>query len=584
MKTCGCSDVKILRRLLKIARPYQGLVLMILLVGLLSAPLTLLLPVPLKIAVDSVVNSAPLPNAIALFLPEAVLQSKSALLILAVVLQVLVVTLIHLQQLVLYVLQTYTGQRLILKLRQRLFRHVQRLSFSFHDLRGTSDSIYRIQYDAMSIQQIIIYGAIVLITSSVTLASMIFVIIRINTQLALIALSVLPVLYILSRRYTLCMRSRYGDVKKMESHALGIVQEVMGAFRVVKAFNREESEEQRFEKQSEITIKQHTNLALAESAYGLLVNGTVGIGTAGVLYVGIHQVLAGGLTLGELLMVLTYLAQVYHPLRTISRKIADLQKNMASAQRAFELLDEVPDVNEKTNALAINRATGNITFKHLHFSYDGRTTVLDNISIEIKAGAKVGISGETGAGKTTLISLLPRFYDPDTGSIFLDNRDIRDYKLNDLRNQFSIVLQEPVLFSTTIRENIAYAKPAATAQEIEQAAAAANAHDFITNLPDGYQTIVGERGMRLSGGERQRISLARAFLKNAPILVLDEPTSSVDIKTEGLIMEAMERLMEGRTTFMIAHRLSTLENCDQTIEIDHGRIIRQATKYLQVAK
>ncbi len=577
MHNSKISDFQIIKRLIDISKPFLGFVVLIFFVGLLSTPLTLLLPVPIKIAVDSVINSTPLPGVLAFFLPVATIQSKGALLLFAVLMQVLVVMLIHLQYLVLYVLQTYTGQRLTLKLRQNLFRHVHLLSFAFHDTRGTADSIYRIQYDTTSIEQIVVYGIISFITSIITLVSMIFVILKINLQLAVIALAVLPVLFVLSRRYAVRMRPQYRQVKKMESRVFGIVQEVMGAFRVVKAFNREESEQQRFKNQSEATARQQTKLAFAESVYGLLINSTIAIGIASVLFVGVHNVMVGVLTIGELLMVLTYISQLYSPLKTISKKVASLQKNMASAQRVFELLDEIPDVYDKPNAIGMKRAKGDIEFKDLKFSYDGRINVLDNISFSVKAGTCIGIAGETGAGKTTLVSLLPRFYDPTKGSILLDGRDIRDYRLNDLRDQFAIVLQEPVLFSTTIHENIAYAKPKAAQQEIENAAKAANIHDFILNLPDGYETVVGERGMLLSGGERQRISLARAFLKNAPILILDEPTSSVDIKTEGLIMDAMERLMRNRTTFMIAHRLSTLENCDQKIEIDHGQIVKETT-------
>lgn len=570
----SASDAKILKRLIHIARPYLGLILIIFIIGLLATPLTLLLPIPLKIVVDSVVNSDPLPDAIALFLPDAVTGSKPSLLLTAVILQVLVVLLVHAQQLLMYVLQTYTGQKLILKLRQMLFRHIQRLSFAFHDARGTADSIYRIQYDATSIQQILVYGSIAFISSAATLIAMIYVIFMLNAQLALIAFAVLPALYIISRRFTRKMRDRYKQVKKMESRVLGIVHEVMGAFRVVKAFNREASEEERFGNQAEDTIRQHISLAVAESTYGLMVNGTVALGTAAVLYVGVRNILAGSLTLGELLMVLTYLSQLYDPLKTISRKLASLQKNMASAQRAFELLEEVPDVADKPDAVAIQRAAGALEFRNVGFAYGEEPPVLENISLQIPAGTRIGIAGKTGAGKTTLVSLLPRFYDPMQGAILLDGRDLRDYKLDDLRNQFSIVLQDPVLFATSVRENIAYAKPKATQKEIEAAARAANAHEFIVGLPDGYDTLVGERGMRLSGGERQRISLARAFLKDAPILVLDEPTSSVDIKTENLIMDAMERLMNGRTTLMIAHRLSTLENCNQTVQIHEGRIAR----------
>ena len=573
------SDFQILKRLILIAKPHLILVALIFFVGLLSAPLTLLLPVPIKISVDSVVNSLPMPDILVFFLPNEIISSKTSLLLIAVSMQVAIVILIHLQYLILYVLQTYTGQKLTLKQRQSLFRHVNRLSFSFHDSRGTADSIYRIQYDATSIQQIIIYGIIPFITSTLTLVGMIFVILKINLQLALIALTVLPILFLISIKFTVTMRPKYRQVKKMESSVLGIVHEVMGAFRVVKAFSREESEQKRFEKQSENTIKRHTSLALAESIYGLLVNSTVALGSAAVLYIGVHNVVNGKLTIGELLMVLTYLTQLYNPLRTISKEVADLQKNMASAQRTFELLDEIPEVKEKPNAIKIKKAKGDIKFKNVEFSYDGLSDVLKNISIHVKSGSRVGIAGVTGAGKTTLVNLLPRFYDPTKGTIYLDGRDIQDYKLKDLRKQFSIVLQEPVLLATTIRENIAYANPEASDQEIENAAKAANAHDFILRLPDKYETIVGERGMRLSGGERQRISLARAFLKNSPILILDEPTSSVDLKTERLIMDAMERLMKGRTTFMIAHRLSTLKNCDQIIEIERGQIIKNLEGY-----
>jgi ATP-binding cassette subfamily B protein len=270
-------------------------------------------------------------------------------------------------------------------------------------------------------------------------------------------------------------------------------------------------------------------------------------------------------------MVLAYLTQLYGPLKTISRQVAGMQSSLASVQRAFELLDEVPEVQEHPHAKPLTRAQGAIEFCHVSFAYDDGHAVLQDVSFRLDAGTRLGIAGSTGAGKTTLVSLVSRFYDPSQGQIRLDEVDLRDYRLDDLRNQFAIVLQEPVLFSTSILDNIAYARPQASETEIIAAAKAANAHDFITALPDGYQTLVGERGMRLSGGERQRVSLARAFLKDAPILILDEPTSSVDMATEALIMEAMARLMKNRTTLMIAHRLSTLQYCDVMLQIEHGR-------------
>jgi len=288
--------------------------------------------------------------------------------------------------------------------------------------------------------------------------------------------------------------------------------------------------------------------------------------------IGVQHVRSDTLTLGELLVVMTYLAQIYVPLRTMTKKITDLQGSLASADRAFSLLDELPDVAERAGARPLVRAAGAVTFRDLSFAFAADRPILRDISFTVGAGSHVGIMGATGAGKTTLVSLLLRFYDPTAGQILLDGVDLREYRLADLRQQFAIVLQDPVLFSSSIAENIAYARPGATRRDITAAAEQANAHEFVASLPEGYDTQVGERGMRLSGGERQRISLARAFLKNAPILILDEPTSAVDRKTESGILDAMEKLMNGRTVFMIAHHLSTLERCDVLLRIDDGRL------------
>jgi ATP-binding cassette subfamily B protein len=285
---------------------------------------------------------------------------------------------------------------------------------------------------------------------------------------------------------------------------------------------------------------------------------------------------AGGLTLGELLLVMAYLTQLYEPLRTIAAKIGDLQASAASVERVFAVLDHPPDLVDRPGARPLRRAVGKVELRNVSFGYDDRP-VLQEVSLEVRPGTSVGIAGATGAGKTTLVNLLTRFYDPTSGQVLLDALSLREYRLADLRNQFAIVLQEPVLFSTTIAENIRYGRMEASRAELAAAAKAANAHDFITELPDGYETVVGERGMRLSGGERQRIALARAFLKDAPILILDEPTSSVDVETEALIMEAMRRLMTGRTTFMIAHRLSTLDHCDVRIVLRNGRVWQAGT-------
>lgn len=566
------SGLAVFRRIFQEARSYWPHLGGIFLLGLLAAPLALLLPVPLKIAVDSVIGSEPLPGIIEFFLPESLAHSQASFLFLAVALQILVVLFIHLNSAASYVFQTYTGECMTLAFRERLFRHLQRLSFMFHDKRGTADSIYRIQYDAPSIQYITIYSVIPMVSSIAMLVAMIYVTSRINYQLAFIALGVCPLLFLMCRTYNSRMRNKYIDVKEMESGVLNIVQEVMTSVRVVKAFGREENERERFVDHSRKTVRARVRLSFAEGVFGLFINLGIALGTAAVLYVGISNVQNGNLSIGELLMVLTYLAQLYAPLASISDQVAQLQNSLASAQRAFELLDETPDVVDRPDAKRLKRTRGEFEVRDMSFSYGGETQVLNNVSFLAPPGSRVGIYGKTGAGKTTLVSLLTRFYDPDAGQILLDGEDLRNYKIADLRNQFSIVLQEPVLFSTSIGENIAYGRPGASKKEIAEAAKAANAHDFITVLPEGYDTLVGERGMRMSGGERQRIALARAFLKDAPILILDEPTSSVDINTEASIMGAMERLMEGRTVFLIAHRLSTLDSCDVLLEIKNGSL------------
>jgi ATP-binding cassette subfamily B protein len=542
------------------------------LIDLCATPLALLGPVPLKIAVDTVIGSQPLPAWLAAVLPESFIHSQSLLLGAAVGLQLFVVLLAQLQNLGSYMLRTHTGERLTLDFRSRLFSHVQRLAFTFHDARGTADTIYRIQYDAPAIQWLILHGLMPLVTSAMMLLAMVYVTARLDWPLALVAMSIFPFLLVIPKVYDHRMRGQYTSVKELESSTLGIVQEVLTALRVVKAFGREGHEQERFVAQSTAGVWARMRLAFAESAFGLLSNLLMALGTAMVLYMGVHSVLVGRLTLGELLVVIAYLTQLYGPLTAIGDKIIALQPFRASLQRAFELLDETPEVVERPQARPLKRATGAVEFQGVTFAYDSRHMVLDEISFAIPSGTRLGIAGRTGAGKSTLVSLLMRFYDPSAGRILLDGVDLRDYKLADLRRQFAIVLQEPVLFSTSIAENIAYARPGVGFQDIVEAAKVANAHDFIVALPNGYDTLVGERGMRLSGGERQRIALARAFLKDAPLLILDEPTSAIDIATEALIIEAMQRVMAGRTTLMIAHRLSTLDICDARLVVEHGRL------------
>lgn len=559
------------RRFLSEVRPYWGSLLLIFAVDLLATPLMLLAPVPLKIAVDNVVGDQPLPSYVDVLLPDA-LSSGANLLLAAAILQVLVVGLAQLQQLGSYVLRVRTGEVMTQGLRERLFAHAQRLSLRRHDSRGSSDSVYRIQYDAQEVQKVTVDGLLTTAAAAVTLAATVIVVARLDWQLAAVGLLVSPLLVHLTRRYRLRVRPRYRDVKGIETNAMQVIQEAMGALRVVKAFGQEDSERDRFSQRSRTGVEARIRLAAAEGFFGLLVNVVTALGTAAVLFIGVRHVQQGTLTLGELLMVIAYLSQLYEPLKTISKKAATLQSSFASAERVFEFMDEPHDVPQAPHAVPLLRARGDVEFRHVSMRYAGGPEVLRDLSFRVEKDATVGIFGATGAGKTTLVSLLVRFYDPTAGAVLLDGLDLRGYQVADLRRQVAFVLQDPVLFSTSIGENIRYARPNASLADVVAAAEQADAHEFIGRLPDGYDTVVGERGMRLSGGERQRISLARAFLKDGRVLVLDEPTSSVDVASEARILEATERLARGRTTFMIAHRASTLARCDMWVELRGGQL------------
>ena len=539
--------------------------------SLLSLPLTLLYPLPLKIAVDNVLGQQPLPPFLRAVLPGH--PTRTVELGLAVGILLGIALLFNIQSLVSWWLQTYTGEKLVWDFRARLLNHVQRLPLMFHDRYGWTDSVYRIQHDAPALQYLTIQGIVPLMTALITLLGMIYVTARIDLSLALVALAITPLLFALTFYCSRLVRRRSETVKQLDTTAMTVIQEVLGSIRLIKAFGQESREHERFVRHSGQRMSEQVKLSMRQAIFNVLIGLTIAAGTAAALAIGVRHVRLGLLSVGSLLVVMAYIAQIYQPLQLLSTKVTDLQTWIVSLERAFLLLDQTPEIAESPRARPLARAHGYFEFRNVSFIYDDSGRGVRNISFSVAVGKRVGIVGATGTGKTTLLNLIMRFYDPQEGEVLLDGLDIRSYRIADLRRQYAVVLQEPVLFAASIAENIAYGKPDANDDEIIAAAQAAVIHDFILKLPEGYDTPAGERGARLSGGERQRISLARAFLRDSPILILDEPTSSVDMRTEDAIMKATEELMRGRTTFMIAHRLNTLKNCDLILVLDRGELL-----------
>ena len=557
-------------------RPYLWPLVVLLIVSLLAIPMTLIFPLPIKLLVDSVLGSQPLPGYLTIFVGSQV--SKTLALWLAISILMAAAVLTYTQNLVNVWYSNKVGNRMTLDVRTRLFRQMQRLSVAYHDTMGAADSAYRTLNDAPMLRSFGIDSLIPLTTSVLTLGAMIIVMVFLDWQLALIALLVSPMMFLLTFVFRPRIRAGWRKFRASESAAMAVAQESLGASRLVKSYGQEERKNKELVSHYEASLSASLKVQVDSAFYSLLVGILTAAGLAAVLYIGIGHVQAGILTLGSLLVVNYYVTQLYGPLRNVGQSILDIQMSLTGVERYRAVLDEKPDVPESPNAVPLTRAKGNITFANVSFEYTRDHPVLQDVSFDLPAGNRLGVVGPTGSGKTTLSALLLRLFDPSSGIITLDGSDLQGYRLADLRNQYAVVHQETVLFSTSVAENIRFAMPDATLDEVVAAASAAKAHDFITRLPNGYDTLVGERGMKLSGGERQRISLARAFLKNAPILILDEPTSSLDVHTESAILDTIQELMKGRTTLMIAHRPSTLRDCNMILVLEDGRVNRMTNE------
>jgi len=437
--------------------------------------------------------------------------------------------------------------------------------------------VARLTSDLQLVQELVVSGLFDLFTNTFTLLGMIVIMLLIDWRLTLLALTIVPLLFYVIRHYTGRIRLLSRNQRKTEGHLSSISQETISSMRIVQAYTAEKHEISRFDEASSRSLAFSVRSTQLQAAFMGIVAICVAIGTSGIILLGGAGVITSTFTIGDLIVFLSYLSAMYRPMRNLGKLTNTITKATAAAERIVEILDTHSDITDTPNAQDLTRVGGFVEYDHVDFDYDPAHPVLRDICIEAKPGEKIALIGTTGAGKTSIVSLLLRFYDPKAGSIRVDGLDLRNVRLASLRRQVGIVLQEAVLFHMTIRENIAYGRPEATLEEITAAAKAAQAHGFITRLPNGYETVIGERGSTLSGGERQRIAIARAILKDSPIVVLDEPTTGLDAESEALVMRALEELTKGRTTFTITHRLSTVRNADHIYVLERGRIVESGT-------
>ena len=561
---------KVLPRILPYLKPYRKLAIVSVILTIITALVVLAQPWPLAFTVDSIIGDKGAPSWV-----TGTFGSSTGSLIAFAVFATLMLTLLSGGiEIWNEYLSTKIDQWMVLDLRSDMFDHAQKLSLAFHDTESKGILMYRINNQAAAMGQIVVQLPVVA-QNVLTVIGMAYISVRINPLLALLALGTTPFVVYSTMFYTEKIEPRIYRVRGLGALNLAIVYEAMAMIRVVLAFGTQRREYKRFRKQGESWADETVGLTVRQTAFKLVVQLIASAGTAAVIGVGAYQAVNGKISAGELLVVISYINQIYKPLEDLTNTVTSFQQQFIALLMSFDLLDMKPQVTEKPDAVPLKRGRGEIELDGVGFGYERRPGVLRDVSLHIPPGRSVAIVGPTGAGKSTLASLFPRFYDATEGNVRIDGHDVRDLKLADLRSQFSIVLQEPQLFSGTIATNIAYGKPGASKEEVIAAAKAANAHDFISAFPDGYNTLLGEGGAKTSGGERQRIAVARAFLRDAPILILDEPTSSIDSRTEAVILDALDLLMQGRTAILIAHRLSTLRSVDEIVVMDNGRVIQQ---------
>ncbi len=558
-------------------RPYRTGLAIVFVAMLVQTAMGLAAPWPLKIILDNVIGHHALPGWLAWLNDLPLAHSKTGLAALAALIVVLIALIGSVAG---YLANYYTesvGQWVANDLRLRVYHHLQRLSLAYYDTHQTGVLLSTITDDVQTIQNFASSATLGILIDLLTILGMLGLMFWLDWDFALIAVGVTPFLLLFVARFKKAVKKATHEVRHRQSDLVAVVQQGLGSMRTVEAFGREQLEESRLGEASQATVTAALKARRIKSLLSPVVDLTVALCTAFVLWRGATLILSGAMTIGALTVFLAYLAKFFKPVQDLAKMTNTIAQASVGLDRIRAILDTDAIIPEKPRARDPGTLRGRIVFENVAFAYDPEAPVLRDVTFRIEPGQRIGIVGPTGGGKSTVVSLISRFYDPTAGRVLIDDIDVTEFRLDGLRANIGFVLQDTVLFRGTVRENIAYGRPGATEAEIAEAARLANAEEFITRMPQGYDTLVGERGVTLSGGQRQRLGIARAIIRNAPILILDEPTAALDTESEKLVMEALERLMQGRTVITIAHRLSTIRDADRIVVLKGGVVVEEGT-------
>ena len=564
--------------ILNLLRPYRWLVAGIFGVLLIQIAMGLAAPWPLKVVLDSVVGNHPLPPWLhGMLRPLLGGEGRMHVAGLAAIMVIAIAVVAAIATYIANYLTETVGQRIGNDLRTRAYHHLQQLSLSYFDTHRVGPILSTLTDDVDTIQDFASASTLGIATDLLTILGMLALMLWLQWDFTLVALAVAPLLLIFVSRVRKAVKAATHEVRRRESDIVAVAEEGLQSIRVVKAFDREQLQEQQLAIAGQAAVDAALNARRVKSVVSPTVAVVVAACTALVLWRGSALILAGAMTAGTLTVFISYLVSFFKPVQDLAKLTNTIAMASVGVERVSSLLDAETGVEEKPNATEPKRLKGALSFERVAFSYDGEKPVLRDVTFEVAPGQLVGVVGHTGSGKSSLVSLIPRFYDPSMGTVRIDGVDLRDYKVHELRQQIAYVLQDTVLFRGTVRDNIAFGRPDADHDEIVEVAKLANAHEFISEMPKGYDSAVGERGLTLSGGQRQRIGIARALIRDSPILILDEPTAALDAESEHLVMSALERLMSDRTVITIAHRLSTIRDADKIVVLEEGVVVEEGT-------